>query len=230
MPAYKFGPTASRLMDPQQESVFDPLHETLIRRATSIFGGDDPISSVAPVPLLAGVKPAHIPALKQWGKALLEDVKRGGVSKVEGGIPSTTKTPLNPDTIRGLELAQKRYPRLFGHILEITDVPEDTKRAFPKQIVRGQMSPARSRKFSNLALSPEFAAGKTVGHELLHAADNLVDPEMVNKYSFFNRLPGGYNANSMEIRARNMEDIFNERLKQANPSFMDYIKTLLPGK
>lgn len=207
MPAFKL----PKLADPKQESVFDPLYETLIRRAASVLGGDDPVSSIAPTPLLAGVKPEGIRILKKLGLKRLEEVKKFGLPFGK----ANTDASLNPSTMEALEYAQKRYPRLFGHIYSVTDIDPRTADIFGgSHMVRGASTQSPlNPKFSRLELNPKLSNPTTIGHELLHSADMIATPkEMGQRYQFFNDLPGGYNANSMEIRARNMGDILVEKL------------------
>lgn len=125
--------------------------------------------------------------------------------------------------IEALEDAQKRWPRLFGHTSEIRPVTKpsvigeelpagrsvpsgyDTKvmqKAYPgmkKDSLKGLVS---AMELNPDQLTNKQTASQTIGHEMLHGADALVDPDSLNKYFFNNELPGGYASNSQEVRAR----------------------------
>jgi hypothetical protein len=108
---------------------------------------------------------------------------------------------------------------LNNGILDITNVDDFVKL---KSILSGRATTAQTipnlgqHKFPKLSIDPSLTSpsgqANTVGHELLHVADMLTDPQVVKKYEFFNTLPGGYNTNSMEVRARLMGDMFSEAL------------------
>ena len=233
--------------DPKKESVTDPLLATLARRAVSLTGLDDPQSQVLqagiPVPLVAGVKPSQIPILKKTGKALLERVKREGLQQqYYPGIPASlppTYVPTPKELGEVLEFAQKRYPRIFGHITDIADVDRTNQlTAGPFSEVRGTSGAAENPtgKFSFLGLSPrkawvntpskaEFA--ETVGHELSHNIQRLMDPKYhTEKSEFFQKLPGGYVASSKEVLARLGGESFAKKFlaSQKPSSAMGWVK------
>ena len=90
--------------------------------------------------------------------------------------------------MEAMEWVQQKYPRLFGHITDIQTPPAIAKDALGTQ--RGSIrnpgagslgwklselgiKPTRGGLF-NMARSPEEYA-ETLGHELLHAKDQLLD-------------------------------------------------------
>lgn len=132
--------------------------------------------------------------------------------------------------VEALEFAQKRWPRLFGHVVNIDKLndykapysggipaaassenvgPEAMnawRRATSKNSQFQPMSKSTG-EFSRLGFDPNYvkdypSATNIVGHELLHAADSITMPDAQQMYNFANKLPGGYLANSQEMRAR----------------------------
>ena len=195
-----------------------------------------PPDQVIPSTLLAGVPPGEIAGLRAGGKAMLEKLKASGVlpSYEHGG----KGVPLPPELMNVLEFAQKRYPRLFGHVLNISDVPEVMgDKGSGDVLVKGLQQRLGGTKFSSLSVNPlhrypsqrNFA--NTVGHELLHTADQIADPNFAEKYRFANTLPGGYGANSAEIRARNQGARFAEKFAEQAPppppDVVDWLKKTL---
>lgn len=163
---------------------------------------------------------------KEQGKALLERIRQNGLQRIIGGkqamyrVPGINSTPIpnaevTPEVMKALEFAQQRWPRLFGHLDNITDVDGVTQLRHGGT-VSGSSRPSRYRAgkdgnpiaaTSVLGISPfhhETAdeVGATIGHELTHVADNLTNSDMYEAYDFANKLPGGYFANSQEMRAR----------------------------
>ena len=235
MPAYPKLPS-QKWLNPKQDSVFDPAAERIAKKAlrglTSFIAGSDPqeqvMSAAMPAPLVAAVKPHLIPALRKAGEKVVESVRTKGLApRILGMHPKVPYdiygdvlklkevpapyTPAPQELINTLEFAQKRYPRLFGHVTDIADIDSLTKAQNPWGVVAGGQQ--GTGKFSALSFNPGVPdVSRSVGHELLHAADQIVDPNAGKKYAFFNTLPGGYAANSMEVRARNMGDKLVERM------------------
>jgi hypothetical protein len=122
----------------------------------------------------------------------------------------------------GLEFAQKRWPRLFGHLTEVSTPSADSLKKYPRGIafnvplsehatkLMQSMYPGMQKqtgRFSAIELNPKALtnsgdAVETVGHELLHAADNLVRPDYGPIMQLAENLPGGYPVSSHELRAR----------------------------
>jgi hypothetical protein len=182
-----------------------------------------------------------LPALKAHGADLIEQLLQAKTLEKESlGIPLRGNkfnppgydptVPL-PDTMQqALVYAQKRWPRLFGHVTKITDVDAI------HQLGSGQNTLGLTRETQPgsltgpLQLSPSVHArnnadpANTVGHELLHVADRLAIPNMQEKYQQSNALFGGYDANSYEVRARNQganmakEMQLNQQLEPNTPN------------
>lgn len=171
--------------------------------------------------------PANIPKLKASGLALLEKVKAEGLlPKGMGGEGSV----LNEQALKALEYAQKRYPRLFGHLTSISDIDLGTKmRNAGKEVLGGSTGVgnldaaragrdiAHAPKLSSLELNPTGATPHTIGHELLHTADRLtMGKEFDKAYEASQKLPPvftedgryitPYRGSSQEVRARNAGD------------------------
>lgn len=189
----------------------DQLPDVAREAVEFLFPPDELGGVMPPTPMVAGVSPANLPFLRERGKNMIDRVKRLGLKY------GSNMVPVPPDLIDILEFAQQKYPRLFGHLTDITHIGE----MFPKDQIeryRGafQKSAGPMTKRGRMSINPQKFNATTIGHELLHSADNLVDPkEYLDKYQFFNTLPGGYAANSMEVRARNMGDTFAEKYAKA---------------
>jgi hypothetical protein len=217
-----------------------------------------------PTPLVAAVKPHLIGKLREHGKSIIDKLKAEGLEKRAMGfrppdinippeqlpkwkgpsgkeyvdwekVPRVPNLPVPREMVESLEYAQKRYPRVFGHLANITDVDSYNQLRSGNRVL-GSSAPVvpsfvpddlkalnpNFEKLSTLQLSPHvlgrqadpaLQTAKTTGHELLHAADRLVDPKnMDSKYKFSESLPGGYNANNYEIRANLQGDKFADEL------------------
>lgn len=146
---------------------------------------------------------------KARGLALINKLKRNGLPVIaNNAITGTREVP--PHIMNALEMAQKRWPRLFGHLNDITDV--DAAVSVPGRTTFGRTVPVlenpKNQVISELqlsadALSKPAAAYNTVGHELLHVKDNLTKGrEGLELYRDSKKLPGGYDVSAQEIRAR----------------------------
>lgn len=216
-PAIKFTPPdaanlASHLPEPLRKAGGMALQGLM-----DVFGADDPMSGVYPTPLVAHGGPSNIPALKAAGKAMVEKIRAHGLEQRSFGIrPNTTvvskipapNTPVPEPLMQALEFAQQKYPRLFGHITDLADVDALTKIVNLGSNVRGSVRSAAGAtpKLSKMALSPELATPRTVGHELLHVADRITRPDFDKAYGYSMGLPGGYGSSAYEIRANNAGD------------------------
>lgn len=232
MPVSIPSPVLPDSVDPKNASVFDPLYKTLMRKAVSISGANDPntmAQAAMPSPLVAAVPPEEIHMLKGIGKTLVERIKNEGL----GGKPA----PKN--LVEALEFVQGRYPRLFGHVMELG--AHDPQDIFDKaQGVRYGMGP--QGKFSAIDVSvprhegllgkiglkaaPEEYAN-TLGHELLHAADGLTIPNMTDRYFEAEKVAGDYKNNPYEIRARAQGESTAAKLKAHRDATVPSIKDSL---
>lgn len=155
-----------------------------------------------------------------------------GIAKLRGAklVEDAVQSGQFPDhVIDAIKFAQQRWPRVFGHTLSISPTSDIPAHILPSgYAVDGAsigaplatagvqaMFPEIQKKtgeLSHLFIDPNHSYGSfknnqpgavdTVGHELLHGVDRLITPDMDDQYQFNNKLPGGYDANSQEIRAR----------------------------
>lgn len=184
--------------DPSQESVFDPLYETLIKRATSIMGGDDPqglVGQVTPTPLISKIPFKDVPIKNAQLRYMLEQQKA-------------------PEELhKAVEFASKRYPRTLAHVLSVRDNP--SLEAF------GMSYNAKQSPKSFIHVNPESHLrygqkkpgdlAETFGHELTHAAQTLWDVDAAEyAYPTFNK-HFGYNNNVMEHGANKAGSNFKKR-------------------
>lgn len=179
-----------------------------------IAPSDDPLGGLTPgpvAPLVARGGPKAIPRLKKWGETLTQAAKRNGFSS---------------EVTEALDFAQQRYPRLFGHLSSIGRIGEDAR---PTTLMRTlhhepkrtslQINPnPQSHKPNRLPmlLHPElFSEPASVGHELLHTADNVTMPDMAKAYNASLALrPFGYNGSSFEYRAKNAAESFYNKFQK----------------
>jgi len=257
----------------------EPWYKTQLRQAVRDLGLDSPTKTslnLVDPELIAGVSPSRIPELKQYGAQLINKVKSMGLPQIAMGRYSDPAkfpaiTNLSPRMIQALEFAQQKYPRLFGHLADITNTDALTYlrtgvSAFGESgassqhpLVQKPVAPPTPKyedygfdklkeyrevhkkwnedfnawrnalndyynntKFTRLGLSPStmdvFKAdpAEVIGHELLHSADRLTKGEALSneQYQFFNQLYGGYNTNSMEVRARLAGENFRKKFEE----------------
>lgn len=206
------------------------------------------------VPGVAAVAPQALGMVKAKGKALIDKIKSEGLPVSRNGFPSYIDVPNAgqlPDQfidwsahsgpepnikleghpvyeklMQALEHAQRKYPRLFGHIGGIENVDRGVQDQLKSGSMLGASVPAIGQgkladKVSYLEFDPEQMLLKgidpteTVGHELLHNADRLtMGRKMDELYRFVNTLPGGYNANSFEMRANIQGKQFADKLEK----------------
>lgn len=161
----------------------------------------------------AGLAVSIYPGLlaKARGLAILNKLKRDGLPLVAMGQEMGTRH-IPSELMNALEMAQKRWPRLFGHLDEITDLDLlDNMRGKTLGVTapgRG-LPPDNKNLTSKLRVSADKFYGNqdeaynTVGHELTHAADFLrKGKDAVESYKYSQKLPGDYNASAAELRAR----------------------------
>ena len=192
---------------------------------------DDPFGGLSPAPMISIGSPAGRRAM---GKFLIERLKEKGFSETGNPVPS--------ELMEVLEFAQQKYPRLFGHIGRVKEVPKELQVSSPEgrfNVKHGQVDhfPGKSRymelqlnpvpyknrlgdvekygvKFGPDAFDPTLHSfPANLGHELLHVADKLAYPDMMEKYRFSNTLPGGYKANAFEFRAKNAGESFMKKFE-----------------
>ena len=181
---------------------------------------DDPMGGLTPspvAPLVARGGPKMIPHLRKWGEALIQRAKQ------EGNMPLNTALPA--DIVESLEFAQRRYPRIFGHLSSIETLPESARplgrTVHPSaKHSRLQIRPNPGTPYFEqraIEKNPELFSGPaTVGHELLHVADNITMPAMPEAYNASISLrPYGYRGSSFEYRAKNAGESFYHKFHKA---------------
>lgn len=139
------------------------------------------------------------------GAAKISELKEAGRLKIPG-VAADASVPLSQDYIDALEFAQKRWPRIFGHIDDIRYVNP----IINPDTVRGVAAGSRIGKTgytSNMEIAPDRSptrgdAFNTVGHELMHVADNIRGPRYTDIRRTALDLPHGYTGASHEVRAR----------------------------
>ncbi len=212
-----------------QDTLADPLNLGQDSKGLGMGGGVKAIAAGA------GTAEGLAPVINA-GKALMQRLEGSGAS----GAATGTFEHLPSQLTDALHIAQQRWPRLFGHLTDVKVIdPAGTS-------VAGQTL-SKGRNMSMVKLNPSLATTETVGHELLHHADNVaLGTRGANaNYEFSRALPGGYNVQSQEIRARNMGDRMtdivgavkrnaaetgqvNPKVRVAPSDFMDNVKLKKP--
>ena len=219
-------PTAIRGLPPQYDPI-ERLPAPLKGLVRAFFPAND--VSIPISPMVAGVKPNMIPLLKQHGKKMLRKLQLEGLRDPSKGATSIYGDILglrpdfrpnisaSPELMQALEFAQKRYPRVFGHIKRIEAVPENRR-----EFTIGSAAPSSelgSKMTKSLRVNPiegrRSMMPYMVGHELLHVGDTIAEtgPTFIDKYKHSLSLPGGYEASAREKRADLMGEIFAEHFR-----------------
>lgn len=234
-PVLKFKPIDAPNVASKLPEILQKPAGTILQGILDLIGADDPMSGAYPA-AFGITRFKNFDTLRERG---LENVRRFKDQMDEGvglgPLAKLTKKIFGPsasdnELVTAVSLAQERWPRLFGHLNSV-DVDPNIMKLFNKnQLNMGGYFPRRDRT-GNLQLNRSVikqARGygedpaTTVGHELLHAADSLAIPDASASYAFSNKLPGGYNTNQMEVRARNMGDRYKQIL---DAIFEDAIRT-----
>ena len=221
-------PTAIKGLPPQYDPI-ERLPAPLKGLVRAFFPAND--VSIPISPMVAGVKPNMIPFLKQHGKEMLRKIQLEGLrdpskraTSIYGDIlglrpdlrPSPN-IPVSPQLMQALEFAQKRYPRVFGHINEIEALPEN-RRTFTFGSTLPSTEPG-TKMTKHISVNPnkekQSMMPNMVGHELLHVGDIIAEtgPTFWDKYIHSLSLPGGYEASAREKRANLMGEIFAEHFR-----------------
>lgn len=205
------------MLTPKEEQ--DPM-----RQIINLLGLEDPLGQGTvggPIPAVAMGGPGNIPALKAGGKALIDKLgAQGGVARRSLGYAMKEIDPLKPEVLDALKFAQQKYPRIFGHLEDIHGVDAMTILQNLPNTVHGALYAAQpappafaASKASSLGISPNYGNPETVGHELLHGVDRILNPSgFSNKYAELNKLHG-YENNPMEVRARAAGDSFKKKFQ-----------------
>lgn len=182
-------------------------------------------------------KPGALQHLRKRGAKTVENIIEEGLERRTLGTrpkdwlnplhekksPSDPSIPLAPnvnlpeDVLNAVSIAQQRWPRLFGHLNEVADVDAYQKMASGAagNVTRGTLGPAtlpgnpQAYKLGKMGLDPKWANPDTVGHELLHLKDKILNPFEDVEYGV-NSLVHGYKNNPQEVRARAMGTRFKQ--------------------
>lgn len=213
-------PKVPEAIDPKQSSVFDPLYQSLARKAVDLSGLTDPTSGVMqsalPTPLIA-----KIPFDKIAGRneQLLQLLKDRGVSQ---------------ELQDAVGFAAKKYPRVLGHVQSVFEVPP-TKEAQtalgPRTLgASGEYSKHSPLNLSEILTNPTglmkyphhsgetLAEGtaETFGHELTHAAQRLWNGNNNFRTMYDNSVKWGgkptYGDSVFEVGARNAGQNFKAKM------------------
>lgn len=178
-----------------------------------------------------------LPILKARGAALIKKIQEHGLPEqkhpegllapffsreTERKIANTEKT-----IVDALTFAQQKYPRIFGHIEDITSDPlalgsneygrVSNRLPLPalKEGIVLKINPRTIALRQMLGDDPSLYSGPaTVGHELLHVADTLAYPDFLRAARFSKTLPHGYWGSQFEYRARNAGESFLKKFEE----------------
>jgi hypothetical protein len=170
---------------------------------------------LSPLGAVTGVPPSRLPALKYLGAQMVQDIKR------RRALPGRwLPRPIPQQGIDALEFAQRRWPRLFGHLVEIKAIP--WRKRLPGGFgVSDHMQDPTLGKFSSMGLDFDemykykVPPAGTIAHELTHTAENLAIPDFERVYWREYNKPGVGYENIHEIRARRMEDRMIDLMRRA---------------
>lgn len=192
----------------EQESVFDPLYETLLKRATRTTGMDDPNTSwqslMNPtVPVAGLISKVPFDKVARRNVALLEMLKAMGAS---------------PETMQAAEFASKKYPRILAHVDNVFEVPESLSGegvlGFQSRKPIGtseiQVDPRQIKKHVKGDQGRNVA--RTFGHELTHAAQHLWNQQSLGAPYDALTKSYGYHDNIFEEGARKAGQNFSDKL------------------
>lgn len=182
-------------------------------------------------------KPGALANLRKRGAKTVENILQEGVERRTLGarpkdwlnpvhaskpasdptIPLAANKELPEDLLNAVSIAQQRWPRLFGHLNEVADVEAMIKLSSGAKgnVTRGTLGGAtlpgnpQAYKLGKMGLDPEWANPDTVGHELLHLKDKILNPYEDVEYQI-NSLVHGYKDNPQEVRARAMGTRFKQ--------------------
>lgn len=133
-------------------------------------------------------------------------------------IPFKGNKEVPEEALNALSIAQQRWPRLFGHLNEVADVDSMTQlnSLMRGNVTRGTLGDVtdlpgnpQSYKLGKMGLDPDWVNADTVGHELLHLKDKILNPNENLEYGI-NSLVHGYKNNPQEVRARAMGSRFKD--------------------
>ena len=168
----------------------------------------------------------------------MDAITRGVSADVASEADYHPNTILSDKAVQDLRIAQERWPRIFGHINDFTDVDAITQLKHAGNVAgtasdlmgreRALLPPdVKADKLSSLRLSPGVmnrsllrgqtegqAITDTIGHELSHVADKIrLGKKMLQLYDQENAT-AGYDKNIYEQRARAMGERFQKIVEE----------------
>lgn len=163
--------------DPKQESVFDPLYQTMIKRAVSLSGLDDPQSQVMqaamPAPLISIYKDRMARSL--------------GTRKFIESAQEFARKNINPHIENAAVAFAKKYPRVAAHMNlnpYAIDLADSTgARIAAQDKVRTPMEMEITRLGNAVSREDPAAAARFIFHEGTHAAQNLGNQDFDQLYN-----------------------------------------------
>lgn len=202
-------------MKPENDSVFDPLYETLFKKAVRATGMDTPqgqlMAAINPTPLIAKIPFSQVPTRNA---ELIAAIKARGNS---------------PELVSAVEFAAKKYPRVLAHVQGLEELPPEVGKNL------GNLGTHSSRgPLSDITMNPYKLQGEakmlkkplqekvanTFGHELTHAAQNIWNGKSFNPmYRAANEWGGKntYEPNVFEQGARKAGKNFASKMGVASP-------------
>lgn len=213
-------PALPEWANPEQASVFDPLHETLIKRAVGTLGLEDPNTAIqslmgpmgVPAGLISRVPLNRVPFLN---KRVLEMAKNAG---------------LDQSVIDAIEFATKKYPRTLAHVGAI----KKAEGGFFKPM--GYAEPAIPEGISTISIKPESwmpfnmnrrDVAKTFGHELTHAGQILRKGRKFSPQYRAAEEALGYRGNPYEQGAEKAGVNFAKKMMASDPPQESVISRLM---
>lgn len=199
MPGPKVSNKLVEKLKPENESVFDPLHIQLLRKATGVFGDPtDVVGQLAPTPLVSIFKDK---AAREASTTLFRNA---------GKILGSFSSPL----AEAVEQFATKYPRIAAHIdLRGTPMPIPPKnKAYgrtPDAVTQSVVGKVKDRipiaitegGINAIARSPNNAK-RYLAHEGTHVAQMLGNSDMAKLYAGSHKVYG-YHNNPFEQRAVN---------------------------
>ena len=193
----------------ESPSVFDGLFEQVMKRMKPSAPDVNDIGGLmGPLSVPAGLI-SKIPFKEKVGRnlALKAHLQQKGLS---------------PEVMQAVEFAQKKYPRLTAHLLDVTETP------IPSELPGQQTMGLFEGLHPNIGYTSKIkidtplvkklkgntpdAIAETIGHELTHSGQYLWKPEGFDqKYKAASKV-FGYKNNPFEVGARAGGNKFKERM------------------
>ena len=191
----------------ESPSVFDSLFEQVMKRMKPSTPDVNDIGGLmGPIGVPAGLI-SKIPFKEKVGRnlALKAHLQQKGLS---------------PEVMQAVEFAQKKYPRLTAHLLDVIETPIDPHLPGRKTLAEFTgIEPlhgytGRIKIDTDLVKKSKGVEGiaDTIGHELTHAGQYLWKPEAFGSRYKAASEAVGYDNNPFEVGARAAGNKFKERM------------------